>query len=62
MHLKMGYKATTSSIKQGSLREMNKPGTKYFKVPELDETKCIQWDDEMPKRMHTCMPGETVAL
>eukprot|EP00957_Ditylum_brightwellii_P053671 4066482-Ditylum_brightwellii.AAC.1 len=45
----------------GSLREMNKPGTKCFKVTEMDETKCIQWDDEMSERMHTCMLEESVA-
>eukprot|EP00957_Ditylum_brightwellii_P083885 6375464-Ditylum_brightwellii.AAC.1 len=72
----MGYRATTSSIKQcsklsehlhhtfvaGSLREMIKPGTKCFKVPELDETQCLKWDEETSEQMHTCMLGETVAL
>eukprot|EP00957_Ditylum_brightwellii_P160783 12240681-Ditylum_brightwellii.AAC.1 len=40
---------------------MNKPGTKCFKVPELDEIKRIQWDDEISEKMHTCLLGETVA-
>eukprot|EP00957_Ditylum_brightwellii_P112619 8584830-Ditylum_brightwellii.AAC.2 len=76
MSLKIGYRSTTSSIKQclklsehlhytfvaRSLKEMNTPGTKCFKCPELDETEYLQWDDEISERMHTCMLGVTVTL
>eukprot|EP00957_Ditylum_brightwellii_P208705 15358599-Ditylum_brightwellii.AAC.2 len=76
MSLKMGCRVATFSIKQcsklsehlhhtfvkGSLRDMNAPHDKCFRVPELEETKCLQWDDEMSDEEYTCMLGETVAL
>eukprot|EP00957_Ditylum_brightwellii_P211654 15366431-Ditylum_brightwellii.AAC.1 len=38
---------------KGSLRDMNAPHDKCFRVLELEELRCLQWDDEMSDK-YTC--------
>eukprot|EP00957_Ditylum_brightwellii_P071841 5460546-Ditylum_brightwellii.AAC.1 len=71
--LKMRSRVATSSMKYCSRLSdhlhhafmkghLNEPSDKCFRVPELDETKCLQCDNEMPGQLDTCMLGETEAL
>eukprot|EP00957_Ditylum_brightwellii_P138943 10590603-Ditylum_brightwellii.AAC.1 len=62
--LEMGSRVTTSSTRHCSKLSdhlhhafMNgyskEPSDKCSRVPELDETECLQWDDKMSEQLHT---------